>query len=302
VWHLDEPVSDSSIIPNFLISRFAAESVKVCLSGLGGDELFGGYARYLDQGAGRIRGVFGKAPMLSGWMASAINGWRPAWSSELRQASGPQWSWMGYANKIQIFNTQRLSSVGFCAKGRFEDTLQDLWKRFPGDDPVTQRQFIDQHTYLPDQILALTDRMSMANSLEVRVPFMDYRLVRFSQTVGSALKQDRSDYKILLKHSLGDRVPPELLTRPKWGFDTPLRKWVTSPGISALIRTLPNGSAVRSGLFPRSKVMNFVIDPESIGRFPRGAWALLVLETWLRVRSRTTAPTETLDELLQQKI
>ena len=99
---------------------------------------------------------------------------------------------------------------------------------------MSRRQFIDQHTYLPDQILAVTDRMSMAKSLEVRVPFMDYRLVRLTQRVPGKLKQNSGDFKILLKKTLGQRCPPEILARPKWGFDTPCAGWVSNPGFIIL--------------------------------------------------------------------
>ena len=133
-------------------------------------------------------------------------------------------------------------------------------------DPAT---FIDQNTYLPDQILAVTDRMSMAASLEVRVPFMDYRLVRLTQQVPGKLKQNSGDFKILLKKALGQRCPAEILSRPKWGFDTPLRKWVRQPGLYQLIRSLPEGAAVREGLFRAEGIRPFVEDPDMVSRNAR---------------------------------
>jgi asparagine synthase (glutamine-hydrolysing) len=163
---------------------------------------------------------------------------------------------------------------------------------------VSQRQFVDQHTYLPDDILALTDRMSMANSLEVRVPFMDYRLVRLSQKLSSAQKQTSKDFKIFLKSALGNRCPPELLTRPKWGFDTPLGRWVGQPNVLAAMKRLPEGVAVKEGLLRASAIRPMVENAESARRFARQLWSLLVLESWLRVRNRMEPPRESLSELL----
>ena len=298
LWHMDEPMGDSSIIPNYLISGFAAADVKVCLSGLGGDELFGGYARYGSPGVGRIRKAFSSIPAAAGALAPILQPWHYSWAEEMRLASSKSEAWRGYLHRLQVFTPPLLEKVGFPARGRAEELVQWLWHRYPGDDPVSRRQFIDQHTYLPDQILALTDRMSMANSLEVRVPFMDYRLVRFAQGLRSAQKQDGQSFKIFLKEALGHRCPPEILQRPKWGFDTPLRKWVCQPGIFKLLRCLPDGVCVKQGLFRRSAIRSLVASPESAMNFARGVWSLLVLEIWMRVHLRTTPPRESCYELL----
>ena len=298
LWHMDEPIGDSSIIPNYLISRGAAEHVKVCLSGLGGDELFGGYARYLDPEAGRIRKIFQKVPALARLLAPVVDHYNYHWAEELRLAGDSSMEWRSYLHKIQIFDSRALENLGFPASGRAEKTIESLWSQYPGDDSVSRRQFVDQQTYLPDQILAITDRMSMAASLEVRVPFMDYRLVRFTQRVPGSLKQNARDFKILLKRVLGQRCPPEILNRPKWGFDTPLRFWVQQPGLCDLIRGLPEGAAVKQGLFKAEAVRALVQDSQTVSRNARRVWNLFVLDVWLQVHLRPSAPRETLSELL----
>src|SRR6202140_5118386 len=240
LWHMDEPLGDSSIIPNYLISRFAARDVKVCLSGLGGDELFGGYSRYLDPGPGRIRRVFRHAPLAARALAPIVVRCHNPWAEELHLAGDPSLSWRSYLHRLQIFDTHGLRSIGFPASGRTHEIFESLWNKYPGTDSVSRFQFIDQHTYLPDQIIALTDRMSMANSLEVRVPFLDYRLVRLAEGIPGKWKQTVSDFKILLKRSLGKRCTPEILNRQKSGFDTPLSRWVRQPAIFEIIRALPD--------------------------------------------------------------
>jgi len=298
LWHMDEPMGDSSIIPNFLISRHAAKSVKVCLSGLGGDELFGGYSRYIDNGAGRIRRMFAHAPGAAKFLAPMVDPWKHSWAEELRLAEGPSEAWRSYVHRLQIFGTDGLRTIGFPAPGNMNQLVESLWNRYPGSDSISRRQFVDQHTYLPDEILALTDRMSMANSLEVRVPFMDYRLVRLSQRLAGAQKQTPQDFKVFLKSTLGHRCPPELLTRPKWGFDTPLGRWVGQPNVLAAMKRLPEGVAVKEGLLSAAAIRPMVESAESARRFARQLWSLLVLESWLRVRNRMEAPKESLSELL----
>ena len=299
VWHLDEPIADSSIIPNYLISQFAAERVKVCLSGLGGDELFGGYARYRTRTPGRIRRAFRPAPGAAGALAALVSPWHPAWGEELRLASDAVLAWRDYLHLLEIFDTDAIERLGFPAVGHGEETIESLWNRYPGSDPVGRRQFIDQHTYLPDQILALTDRMSMASSLEVRVPFMDYRLVRLAQRIPTALKQVGDQYKIVLKRALGSRLPPTLLNRPKWGFDTPLASWVGGPAIFEALQALKTGALVGEGLISPAAVRTLVSTREGASSRARRVWSLLILEVWLRVRNRPSAPRESLSELLE---
>ena len=298
LWHMDEPIGDSSIIPNYLISRFAAQQVKVCLSGLGGDELFGGYSRYLDPGPGRIRRAFRHAPSAARALAPIVVRYNNPWGEELHLAGDASLSWRSYMHRLQIFSTRGLDDIGFPAHGRADSIFESLWKKYPGTESVSRFQYIDQHTYLPDQILALTDRMSMANSLEVRVPFMDFHLVRLAEKIPGSQKQNAGDFKILLKKALGNRCPSQILNRPKFGFDTPLSRWVKQPAIFDLVKGLPEGFAGTMGLVNPRAVKALVEDPQTAGKFARRVWNLFVLDIWLQVNRRQSAPTETLSELL----
>jgi asparagine synthetase B (glutamine-hydrolysing) len=96
--------------------------------------------------------------------------------------------------RFEISSPGLMRHLGVPAAGRADETFAGLWARFPGKDIISQRQFVDQHTYLPETILMLTDRMAMANSLEVRTPFLDYRLVLLAQRIGGALKQNANDF------------------------------------------------------------------------------------------------------------
>jgi asparagine synthase (glutamine-hydrolysing) len=302
LWHMDEPLGDSSVIPNYLISRFAAQQVKVCLSGLGGDELFGGYSRYLDPGPGRIRRTFRYAPAAARALAPLVMRYHNPWAEELHMSGDPSLRWRSYLNRVQIFTGQGLQDIGFPAGGRTSNIFETLWNRYPGTDSISRFQYIDQHTYLPDQILALTDRMSMANSLEVRVPFLDFHLVRMAEKIPGIWKQNTRDFKMLLKRSLGHRCTPEILTRPKFGFDTPLRRWVRQPTMFNFLKRLPEGFATKQGLFDPHGIKALVPDAITASRFARRVWNLFVLDVWLQVHGRASAPHETLSELLGVRV
>ncbi len=294
LWYMDEPMADSAILPSYLVSRSAAQNVKVCLSGLGGDELFGGYSRYSVNDPGRIRRIFQPIPKIAGALAPAIERLRPAWGEELRLASDSNLAWRSYLHRLQIFDTTALHEMGFPAQGKTEEIIESLWKQYPGEDSVGRRQFIDQQTYLPDQILSLTDRMSMAVSLEVRVPFLDFRLVQFSANLPAMLKQNEQEFKIYLKSKLGNRVSATILTRPKWGFDSPISRWLVMPYMLPLVRQLPGKLA--DVINPRY-TLKLVKDVDSITRYARRVWSLMVLYVWLQVHSASEPPDVSLQDL-----
>ena len=158
-----------------------------------------------------------------------------------------------------------------------------------------RRQYVDQHTYLPDQILALTDRMSMAVSLEVRVPFLDWRLVRGAARIRGADKHAGGDFKQALKRALGERVPEQILTRPKWGFASPVGRWLTTPELLPAVQALPRRLA--DVLDPRA-VRRYVTDAHTVAAYADHVWALLALYVWRRVHTAPSAPDTPLLDLL----
>ncbi len=285
-WHMDEPIADTAVLSSFLVSRLAAQTVKVCLSGLGGDELFGGYARYLAGDPGRIRTIFAGAPRLAGALAAPMRSLRHGWGDELLLAAGQHHAWRSYMHHLRILPDDRVADLGLRSE-RAETLIADLWRRYPGHDPVGRRQFIDQQSYLPDQILALTDKLSMAHSLEARVPFLDYRLVALAARLPAERKQTSERYKIALVDGLGDRLPQEVLRRPKWGFDAPFKHWGGEAAIEPRLRRLPD--ALRDIVDRRA--VRRLLDEAATGKgYGRSIFALLMLESWLRVHDSATPP------------
>jgi asparagine synthase (glutamine-hydrolysing) len=175
---------------------------------------------------------------------------------------------------------------------------------YPGTDPVNQLLFVDALTYLPDDILHITDRMSMAVSLEARTPFLDYRLVEFSFALPGRFKMNQRarTWKLALKDALGPLLPPEILQRPKWGFGGPVKEWMQG-GLEALTRDMFQESrAVQLGLLDGSAIHRYLASSDRLTqRRAQRLWSLLVLEVWCRVFTgpgRIESPTMTLREMI----
>ena len=221
----DEPFADASAIPTYLVARLARQHVKVVLSGDGGDELFAGYDRYLvDQRESRL-GMLGDlglgAPLrlASNALPEGARG-----KNFLRHFSMPRMR--RYLDAISLFPDRALrdlleGGVASAAPPLFAEALQDS----QGLDALSRLQDLDLQTNLPGDILTKVDRMTMAHSLEARVPLLDHPLVEFACRLPARLRLRGDQTKYLLRRVLRGRVPDEVLSRPKRGFGVPIRAW-----------------------------------------------------------------------------
>jgi asparagine synthase (glutamine-hydrolysing) len=216
----DEPFADSSAIPTYLVSQLARQHVKVVLSGDGGDELFAGYDRYVVDHRRRHLGLLGDlglgAPLRALSAVLPVGGGK----NTLYNLSLPRLQ--RYIESVSLFPRQALHDVLADANACRLDiaTLADH-----DLDALSQLQDLDLKTYLPGDILTKVDRMSMANSLETRVPLLDHPLVEFACSLPLGFRFRDGHTKYLLKRVLEDRVPSEILSRPKQGFAVPLESW-----------------------------------------------------------------------------
>ena len=288
----DEPFADSSQIPTFLVSRLARTQVTVALTGDGGDELFGGYNRYLyapkiwravtivpaavrSTAAGaltatvmamRRHGLAGLAADKAVKAASALR------TSSLR---GIYWS---------LCHTQ------YRANGTHHP-MEDEFKVQRAGEPVTDLMYMDILTYLPDDILTKVDRASMAVSLEARVPLLDDELIRFAASLPLKLKIRGGQTKWLLRQVLYKHVPRAMIERPKAGFAIPLATWLRGP-LSEWAEELLGEQALRD---------QDLLSSDSVRRdwteFRTGnqanhhrIWALLMFQAWLRRQPKPPSP------------
>ena len=240
----DEPFSDPSQIPTFLVSEMTRKHVTVALSGDGGDELFAGYNRYF-QARAIVPLLERMPPKLRALGASAIRALPPAAWSALFMAVPGRFRPPQAGDKMhKLASVLTKDGDGFyqslvshwteperiVAGGREPDGLfSDPRLREAVPDLVERMQYLDTLTYLPDDILTKVDRASMAVSLEARVPLLDHRVVAFSWSLPPAMKVRNGVGKWLLRQVLYRYVPPDLVDRPKMGFGVPIDAWLRGP-------------------------------------------------------------------------
>ncbi len=257
LWHMDEPVADAAFITTYLVSKFAREDVTVILSGVGGDELFGGYRRYwsehLVQWYRRIPGVVrhrilqpvGRA--LPSDRHSRLLDWSRLAKGFLAGAElDPD---ERYERFLRVFQASDLARVLQTEPSARSPAMERAFSNACSDDTVQRLIDVDLQTQLPDDLLMLTDRMSMATSLECRVPLLDDRLVDLAATMPGDMKARRTDLKYALKRSLRGVLPDEIIDRKKRGFGAPIGGWFKNELASYLDQVLSRERVEKRGVF-----------------------------------------------------
>ena len=278
----DEPFADSSAIPTLLVSRLARSHVTVALSGDGGDEVFGGYTRYADyerRGAARLPALVRAA------LARAVRAAPYGMRGRNRLLELSRGSRGRYASMVA--HPLRLEEGGVMRPGlasddmAMENVLQRWFEAVPARDPVTTASFVDLISYLPNDILTKVDRMSMAASLEARVPLLDHHLVEFATSLPGRFRRRDGTGKWVFREAVRPFVPSEVLTKRKQGFGVPLPLWfrgVLRPRIEALSA---RGAAI--GEYAEPAAVRRLVREHLAGRRDHSAmlWKLLVLQRWL---------------------
>ncbi|MEV6932646.1 asparagine synthase (glutamine-hydrolyzing) [Dactylosporangium sp. NPDC051485] len=224
VWHLDDPVADPAIVPLYFLCRTAARDVTVVLSGEGADELFAGYEIYREPAAlARVAGL--PDPLRRGLRAVAevlpegVRG-----KSFLQRATTPMDE--RYYGNARIFGPEEKARLLHGPVSPHTDVTAALFQAAEGLDDVSMMQYIDIHTWLPGDILTKADRMSMAHSLELRVPFLDRAVYAAAAGLPPELKLSPRATKYALREAVRGLVPDAVVDRRKLGFPTPTRVWL----------------------------------------------------------------------------
>lgn len=286
IWHEDEPITWPSSVSLYFVSRLAASKVKVVLTGEGADELFGGYGRYRfyqsnAQWLRYYRWMPGKE-LLRRWIASTS-----LLPGELRRKL--QHTVLGRAERFEelyldnfygAFPESGQAALGVSgAENPYRNTMR-YWDYSGQASVLTRLLYTDQKTYLAE-LLRKQDRMSMACSIESRVPFLDHQFVEFSCRVPDSLKIGASEGKYILKKCVEDLLPREIIYRKKMGFPTPLKHWLSGE----------MAGSVFSLLREKNSLLSELIDPQALDRLLQlhanrsedatdRIWRLLNLQLW----------------------
>jgi len=303
VWSLDEPHADDSAIPTWLLSQHVGREYKVALTGIGGDELFAGYRRHigllLGQQYARLPRPLRRAASAGANMLHEPDGaglgidrlkrfLRPGGAAD---PASMLLSFVTRANEAvrdAVFAPDlRRGISGAWARKRFED----LYAAGGDRRGLAAGLYLDYKTFLPDDILALSDRLAMAHSLEIRVPFVDHALVEHVFPLGSRVKIGWGERKRLLKQALRSRLPAAHFHAPKRGFVGPTSAWLRAELRERLEDELSEQRLGRLGYFRASAVRQFQDEHFARRQNREGLlWALLCFSTWHRLYVETPSP------------
>lgn len=296
VTHFDEPFADFSIFPTFLVSQVARRFVKVVLSGDGGDEIFAGYDTYLAQRMDQR--FYGRLPQ---WLRQTALPRvfehippQPTKKGLINKAKRfveggalpPTWQhvrWMMFmheVDKAQLYRPDILAARNGDSAGAL---IEHYFRQAAVTDPITQQQFVDVKTYLVDDILTKVDRMSMAASLETRVPLLDHRIVEFALNLPPHMKLNRGETKAILRQMMKSRLPAAVLNKPKEGFSIPLKHWLRQELRPLMMDLLSPQTITRRGYFEPRQVAKWLEEHQSRqANHSHRLWALMVFELWHR--------------------
>jgi asparagine synthase (glutamine-hydrolysing) len=302
--HFDEPFADSSAIPTYYLSELTRKHVTVALSGDGGDELFAGYLTYQ---ADKLAHIYSRVPGILSKTAIP-------WLVHQLPASDTK---INFGFKARRFVDQALLEPGqrhFAWKAFFDENLKESLLQKPvldsllgnldGYSPykhyfdeahhfedITRFQYTDTMVYLIDNNLTKVDRMSMAHSLEVRVPLLDTDIVEFAFKLPDRLKMPGMKLKHFLKESTKDMLPEEIVNRPKKGFNVPMPRWLKESLKPVVDHYLSSETVSKQGYFNPHTVQHLV-NAHMSGKadYSRNLWALLMFNVWVEKTSFEREP------------
>jgi asparagine synthase (glutamine-hydrolysing) len=283
VWYLDEPVADPALVPLFFIAREARKHVKVVLSGEGADELFGGYTIYREPLSLKafnylprpLRRSVGKVsqPLPDGMRGKSL---LHRGSLTLQER---------YYGNARSFSDAQLRAVlpGFRPDWTHTDVTAPLYAQSQGWDPVARMQHIDLFTWLRGDILVKADKMTMANSLELRVPFLDPEVFAVASRLPLEQKITRTTTKYALRRALEPIVPAHVLHRAKLGFPVPIRHWLRSGELLEWAQDMIDSS--QAGELVDIAGVRRMLDEHRTGvsDHSRRLWTVLIFMLWYAI-------------------
>jgi len=295
VWHMEEPVCEPPAIAMYYVSKMARNYVKVLLSGEGGDEAFAGYNNYRSIiWMERLKRI---CPPLNGTVSrgvSRLNSWvhstRLAKYAPLMSATFPQYYYSRTSTPYRfsengngigaLFSTDFMQSID---KEFTVEPVRKLFSAVKDESILNQMLYIDTKTWLPDDLLIKADKMTMANSLELRVPLLDHRLLEFAATLPQHYKLKGFTLKYIWKKALSKRVPDTILKRKKAGFPVPYESWLRNEFRDEIRAILTDRKTIERGYFQKAGVEQLINANVEHGTYAKEIFSLVTLELWHRM-------------------
>jgi asparagine synthase (glutamine-hydrolysing) len=293
VWFMEEPVCEPPAIALYYVSLLAKQHVKVAISGEGGDEAFAGYQNYrnllwlervkrilgpLNPALSKLMGILPKRMALKATEKYGPLMGLPIDNYYYSRTSSP----FSYFN----LNFQDIYSPDFRAevdKAQFKAEIREYFSKPQSKDVLDQMLYVDSKTWLPDDLLVKADKITMANSIELRVPFLDHRLLEFAASLPTSFKVKGFRTKHILKEVLSDRVPQVILNRPKTGFPVPYGRWLRNDFKESVRELLLDGRTLGRGYFRKEAMEALLTRNVQSGDYAKEVFSLMVLELWHRV-------------------
>jgi len=292
----DEPFADDSVIPSYYVSKYTSQKVKVAMSGLGGDELYAGYYRYVGFLLSNIyskivpsfihKNIIDKLILLLPELKSGGDKIDHIKRFSKYAAKDPALRYVGYISSMDANERNKLLySVKTAEKINFDETdrlITDHFNAAGSEDILSKLLYTDMKTYLPEDILALSDRMSMHFSLELRVPFIDHRLVEASTKIPSKLKLNKNRTKIILKDVARKFIPGEIIDHKKQGFEAPMGSWLKNELKSYSERILITDNIKFNKIFNTNGIKK-LLDQHQTGQKKNNKmiFSLIIFKSWL---------------------
>lgn len=283
--HFDEPFGDSSAIPTGYVSKMAAGHVRMVLTGDGGDEVLSGYNSYQIE---KFASLFQRGPdVITTLLPKAINPFANISKGFLRYKLNRlkrilEYSTLPFESRLMIKSSwcppQYIKQLvrGAGEQMSLKDFVSDFFNRYKAHDPFYKLMQFHLKVQLPDDFLVKVDRMSMAYSLETRVPFLDHRLVEFMISASKKVKMNGFERKSVLRNSIGRQLPKSLLRASKKGFTPPMREWFKSPSFDEQLASLSSNG------FLDAVTVRKIVNENRDGKADWGnlIWILIVLNAW----------------------
>jgi asparagine synthase (glutamine-hydrolysing) len=282
IWHMDDPLADPAAVPLYFVAREARKHVTVVLSGEGADELFGGYNIYREP---QSLEVFNKIPEPGKAMLRQIAKLLPEGvrgKSFIERGVTPMEE--RYIGNAKMFDEDEKKHLlkGYKEGLDYRNITAPFYQQTRGYEPVNRMQYIDIHTWLRGDILLKADKMTMAHSLELRVPFLDKVVFDVASKISPELKTANNTTKYILRKAVEGIVPDHVLDRKKLGFPVPIRHWLKNEMHDWAVNIINQSDT--DHLFNKNVILN-LLDEHCKGKFDnsRKIWTVLVFMIWHQV-------------------